>query len=79
MVVAMDRGHCDDYEVFLGWRQARLWQETQRMIGLAQATDPRSGDPRSRASHARAASRPLRRPHSSRRNRDRISPSGKEK
>jgi hypothetical protein len=29
----------DDYESFLNWRQERLWQEIQRVTGVAKATD----------------------------------------
>lgn len=29
----------DDYEAFLAWRQERLWQEIQRVTGLAEAAD----------------------------------------
>lgn len=34
----------DDYVAFLAWRQARLWQEIQRVTGLAQATDLEAGE-----------------------------------
>jgi len=37
----------DDYEAFLAWRQDRLWQEIQRVTGLAQAADLEMDDPES--------------------------------
>ena len=29
----------DDYDAFLAWREARLWQEIQRATGVAEAAD----------------------------------------
>ena len=29
----------DDYEAFLAWRQARLWQEIQKVTGITEAAD----------------------------------------
>lgn len=29
----------DDYEAFLAWREQRLWQEIQRVTGIAEAAD----------------------------------------
>lgn len=34
----------DDYEVFLAWRQDRLWREIQRVTGVALAADLESDD-----------------------------------
>ncbi len=34
----------DDYDSLLSWRQARLWQEIQRVTGLAEAADLESED-----------------------------------
>ncbi len=34
----------DDYEAFLTWRQDRLWQEIQRVTGLAEAADLEAGE-----------------------------------
>ncbi len=34
----------DDYDAFLTWRQERLWQEIQRVTGIAEATDLEAAD-----------------------------------
>jgi hypothetical protein len=34
----------NDYDAFLAWRQDRLWQEIQRVTGLAEATDLEADD-----------------------------------
>jgi hypothetical protein len=34
----------DDYDAFLVWRQARLWQEIQRVTGVTVAADLVSSD-----------------------------------
>jgi hypothetical protein len=34
----------DDYAAFLAWRQARLWQEIQRVTGVTVAADLVSSD-----------------------------------
>jgi hypothetical protein len=35
----------DDYEAFLAWREARLWQEIKRVTGLAEAADLENPQP----------------------------------
>lgn len=29
----------DNYDVFLAWREARLWKEIKRVTGVTEATD----------------------------------------
>ena len=35
----------NDYDAFLAWRQDRLWQEIQRVTGLAEATNLEAEEP----------------------------------